>query len=132
VIRDDDTRLALGTLAAAWCARLDVKRIGITGSNGKTTVKEMVAAILRAHAGDTAVHATAGNFNNDIGLPLTLLALRPAHRYAVIEMGMNHFGEIRYLAACPAAGGAGQQRHARIWAAASTAPPISPAPERDL
>ena len=57
----------------------------------------MVAAILRAHAGDAAVHATAGNFNNDIGLPLTLLALRPAHRYAVIEMGMNHFGEIRYL-----------------------------------
>ncbi len=97
VIRVDDPRLALGTLAAAWCASLDVKRIGITGSNGKTTVKEMVAAILRAHAGDAAVHATAGNFNNDIGLPLTLLALTPAHRYAVIEMGMNHFGEIRYL-----------------------------------
>ncbi|RKQ60097.1 UDP-N-acetylmuramoyl-tripeptide--D-alanyl-D-alanine ligase [Vogesella indigofera] len=97
VIRVADTRLALGTLAAAWCARLQVKRIGITGSNGKTTVKEMVAAILRAHAGDDAVHATVGNFNNDIGLPLTLLALRPAHRYAVIEMGMNHFGEIRYL-----------------------------------
>lgn len=97
LIQVDDPRLALGTLAAAWCAQLDVKRIGITGSNGKTTVKEMVAAILRAHAGDAAVHATAGNFNNDIGLPLTLLALRPAHRYAVIEMGMNHFGEIRYL-----------------------------------
>ncbi|GHD75937.1 UDP-N-acetylmuramoyl-tripeptide--D-alanyl-D-alanine ligase [Vogesella fluminis] len=97
VIRVDDTRLALGTLAAAWCARLDVKRIGITGSNGKTTVKEMVAAILRVHAGDAAVHATAGNFNNDIGLPLTLLALTAAHRYAVIEMGMNHHGEIRYL-----------------------------------
>ena len=97
VIRVADTRLALGTLAAAWCARLDVKRIGITGSNGKTTVKEMVAAILRAHAGNDAVHATAGNFNNDIGLPLTLLALTAAHRYAVIEMGMNHFGEIRYL-----------------------------------
>lgn len=97
VIRVADTRLALGKLAADWCARLDVKRIGITGSNGKTTVKEMVAAILRAHAGDAAVHATAGNFNNDIGLPLTLLGLSPAHRYAVIEMGMNHFGEIRYL-----------------------------------
>ncbi|MGL6048044.1 MAG: UDP-N-acetylmuramoyl-tripeptide--D-alanyl-D-alanine ligase [Vogesella sp.] len=97
VIRVADTRLALGTLAADWCARLDVKRIGITGSNGKTTVKEMVAAILRAHAGDAAVHATAGNFNNDIGLPLTLLGLTAAHRYAVIEMGMNHFGEIRYL-----------------------------------
>ena len=96
-IRVADTRLALGTLAADWCARLDVKRIGITGSNGKTTVKEMLAAILRAHAGDAAVHATAGNFNNDIGLPLTLLGLTAAHRYAVIEMGMNHFGEIRYL-----------------------------------
>ena len=96
-IRVADTRLALGTLAADWCARLDVKRIGITGSNGKTTVKEMVAAILRAHAGDAAVHATAGNFNNDIGLPLTLLGLSAAHRYAVIEMGMNHHGEIRYL-----------------------------------
>ncbi|SCK10923.1 UDP-N-acetylmuramoyl-tripeptide--D-alanyl-D-alanine ligase [Vogesella sp. LIG4] len=97
LIRVDDPRLALGTLAADWCARLNVQRIGITGSNGKTTVKEMVAAILRAHAGDAAVHATAGNFNNDIGLPLTLLALTPAHRYAVIEMGMNHHGEIRYL-----------------------------------
>lgn len=97
VIRVADTRLALGTLAADWCARLDVKRIGITGSNGKTTVKEMVAAILRTHAGDAAVHATAGNFNNDIGLPLTLLGLTAAHRYAVIEMGMNHFGEIHYL-----------------------------------
>lgn len=97
VIRVADPRLAMGTLAAAWCAQLDVKRIGITGSNGKTTVKEMVAAILRAHVGDAAVHATAGNFNNDIGLPLTLLKLTAAHRYAVIEMGMNHFGEIRYL-----------------------------------
>lgn len=97
MIRVADTRLALGALAADWCARLDVKRIGITGSNGKTTVKEMVAAILRVHAGYAAVHATAGNFNNDIGLPLTLLGLSAAHRYAVIEMGMNHFGEIRYL-----------------------------------
>lgn len=97
LIRVADPRLAMGALAAAWCASLDVKRIGITGSNGKTTVKEMVAAILRAHAGDAAVHATAGNFNNDIGLPLTLLKLTAAHRYAVIEMGMNHFGEIRYL-----------------------------------
>ncbi|MGL6070103.1 UDP-N-acetylmuramoyl-tripeptide--D-alanyl-D-alanine ligase [Craterilacuibacter sp.] len=92
-----DTRLGLGQLAAGWCARLDVRRIGITGSNGKTTVKEMVAAILRAHAGDAAVHATAGNFNNDIGLPLTLLSLNAAHRYAVIEMGMNHAGELSYL-----------------------------------
>lgn len=97
VIRVDDPRLALGRLAAAWCAGLDLQRIGITGSNGKTTVKEMLAAILRAYAGSAAVHATAGNFNNDIGLPLTLLGLNDAHRYAVIEMGMNHHGEIRYL-----------------------------------
>ncbi|WP_293759683.1 UDP-N-acetylmuramoyl-tripeptide--D-alanyl-D-alanine ligase [uncultured Aquitalea sp.] len=95
----DDTRLALGRLAAGWAARQNAVRIGITGSNGKTTVKEMVSAILRAHAGDDAVHATAGNFNNDIGLPLTLLGLRAEHRYAVIEMGMNHHGELSYLTA---------------------------------
>ncbi|SUX29336.1 UDP-N-acetylmuramoyl-tripeptide--D-alanyl-D-alanine ligase [Chromobacterium vaccinii] len=93
----DDTRLALGRLAAGWRETQPAVRIGVTGSNGKTTVKEMLAAILRAHAGDDAVLATAGNFNNDIGLPLTLLQLKPQHRYAVIEMGMNHHGELRYL-----------------------------------
>jgi UDP-N-acetylmuramoyl-tripeptide--D-alanyl-D-alanine ligase len=62
----------------------------ITGSNGKTTVKEMLAAILAEAAGTDAVLATEGNLNNDIGMPLTLLRLTPAHRYAVIEMGMNH------------------------------------------
>ncbi|MDR2092654.1 MAG: UDP-N-acetylmuramoyl-tripeptide--D-alanyl-D-alanine ligase [Azoarcus sp.] len=94
----DDTRLALGALAAGWRARFDIPLIGVTGSNGKTTVKEMVAAILRAWAGrDDAVLATRGNFNNDIGLPLTLLGLRAGHRAAVIEMGMNHPGEIAYL-----------------------------------
>ncbi|MEN2427422.1 UDP-N-acetylmuramoyl-tripeptide--D-alanyl-D-alanine ligase [Chromobacterium vaccinii] len=93
----DDTRLALGRLAAGWRETQPAIRIGVTGSNGKTTVKEMLAAILRAHAGDDAVLATAGNFNNDIGLPLTLLQLKPRHRYAVIEMGMNHHGELRYL-----------------------------------
>ncbi|MEO4027862.1 UDP-N-acetylmuramoyl-tripeptide--D-alanyl-D-alanine ligase [Chromobacterium vaccinii] len=93
----DDTRLALGRLAAGWRETQPAVRIGVTGSNGKTTVKEMLAAILRAHAGDDAVLATAGNFNNDIGLPLTLLQLKPRHRYAVIEMGMNHHGELRYL-----------------------------------
>lgn len=93
----DDTRLALGRLAAGWREAQPAVRIGVTGSNGKTTVKEMLAAILRAHAGDDAVLATAGNFNNDIGLPLTLLQLKPRHRYAVIEMGMNHHGELRYL-----------------------------------
>ncbi|KZE24943.1 UDP-N-acetylmuramoyl-tripeptide--D-alanyl-D-alanine ligase [Crenobacter luteus] len=93
----DDTRLALGRLAAAWRDRFGGRVVGITGSNGKTTVKEMLAAILAAHAGADAVLATAGNLNNDIGLPLTLLKLSAAHRYAVIEMGMNHPGEIAYL-----------------------------------
>jgi UDP-N-acetylmuramoyl-tripeptide--D-alanyl-D-alanine ligase len=92
-----DTREALGQLAAAWRARFAIPLLGITGSNGKTTVKEMCAAILRRHYGDAAVLATAGNLNNDIGLPLTLLRLRPGHRAAVIEMGMNHPGEISYL-----------------------------------
>ena len=94
----DDTRLALGTLAAGWRARFDIPLIGVTGSNGKTTVKEMCAAILRVWLGrDDAVLATKGNFNNDIGLPLTLLGLRAHHKAAVIEMGMNHPGEIAYL-----------------------------------
>jgi len=94
-----DTRLALGALAAQWRGRFAIPLIGITGSNGKTTVKEMCAAILRAQYGNAAgcVLATAGNLNNDIGLPLTLLGLRASHRAAVIEMGMNHAGEIDYL-----------------------------------
>lgn len=94
----EDTRLALGALAAGWRQRFDIPLIGITGSNGKTTVKEMCASILRAWFGrEDAVHATQGNFNNDIGLPLTLLGLRGHHRAAVIEMGMNHPGEITML-----------------------------------
>ena len=93
-----DTRLALGALAARWRERFAIPLIGITGSNGKTTVKEMCAAILRAqYGGADSVLATIGNLNNDIGLPLTLLKLRPTHRAAVIEMGMNHAGEIDYL-----------------------------------
>jgi UDP-N-acetylmuramoyl-tripeptide--D-alanyl-D-alanine ligase len=92
-----DTRLALGALASGYRAGFSLPLVGITGSNGKTTVKEMLSAILRAHAGADAVLATAGNFNNDIGLPLTLLRLNDAQRYAVIEMGMNHPGEMRYL-----------------------------------
>lgn len=93
-----DTRLALGALAAHWRGRFAIPLIGVTGSNGKTTVKEMCAAILRAQfAGDDSVLATTGNLNNDIGLPLTLLKLRDSHRAAVIEMGMNHAGEIDYL-----------------------------------
>ncbi len=99
-----DTRLALGALAADWRARFDLPLIGVTGSNGKTTVKEMCAAILRAQAsaqgqdGALTVLATAGNLNNDIGVPLMLARLRHSHRSAVIEMGMNRPGEIAYLA----------------------------------
>jgi UDP-N-acetylmuramoyl-tripeptide--D-alanyl-D-alanine ligase len=92
-----DTRLALGRMAAAWRSRFDIPVIAVTGSNGKTTTKEMIAAILKAQFGD-AVLATRGNLNNDIGLPLTLLAMNAGHRAAVIEMGMNHPGEIAYLA----------------------------------
>lgn len=94
----DDTHLALGKLAAHWRKQFDIPLVAITGSNGKTTVKEMLASILRSAAGGAGgVLATKGNFNNDIGMPLTLLGLNAQHRYAVIEMGMNHFGEIDYL-----------------------------------
>jgi UDP-N-acetylmuramoyl-tripeptide--D-alanyl-D-alanine ligase len=93
----DDTRLALGKLAARWRSRFHLPVVAVTGSNGKTSVKEMIAGILRAAAGDKAVLATSGNLNNDIGVPLTLLRLRSHHRYAVVEMGMNHPGEIGYL-----------------------------------
>jgi len=94
----EDTRLALGTLAAYWRGKFSMPLVALTGSNGKTTVKEMLASILReASTAQSAVLATRGNLNNDIGVPLTLLELRGGHRYAVIEMGMNHAGEIRYL-----------------------------------
>ena len=104
VVVVDDSRLALGTLAGAWRARFALPLIGVTGSNGKTTMKEMCAAILRTQArhegfGDESVLATRGNLNNDIGMPLTLLELRHFHRAAVIEMGMSHPGEIAYLSA---------------------------------
>jgi len=98
LIRVDDTRKALGRLAAAWRSRFDLPLVGITGSNGKTTVKDMIAAVLRAVCtAPDEVLATEGNLNNDIGMPLTLLRLRERHRFAVVEMGMNHAGEIRYL-----------------------------------
>lgn len=97
-LRVDDTRRALGRLASAWRQRFAIPIVAITGSNGKTTVKEMLAAILRTETGsEEAVLATQGNLNNDIGLPLMLLRLRAAHRFAVLEMGMNHAGEIDYL-----------------------------------
>jgi UDP-N-acetylmuramoyl-tripeptide--D-alanyl-D-alanine ligase len=91
----DDTRLALGRLGGHWRSRFAIPVVGITGSNGKTTVKEMSAAIL---GGLGAVLATRGNLNNDIGVPLTLFGLGDEHRSAVIEMGANHSGEIAYLA----------------------------------
>ncbi|MEP7302876.1 MAG: bifunctional UDP-N-acetylmuramoyl-L-alanyl-D-glutamate--2,6-diaminopimelate ligase MurE/UDP-N-acetylmuramoyl-tripeptide--D-alanyl-D-alanine ligase MurF [Caldimonas sp.] len=92
-----DSRLALGELAAGWRRRFDLPLVAVTGSNGKTTVTQMIAAIFRAWQGD-AGFATEGNFNNDIGLPLTLLRLRAGHRAAVVELGMNHPGEIARLA----------------------------------
>jgi UDP-N-acetylmuramoyl-tripeptide--D-alanyl-D-alanine ligase len=90
----DDSRIALGRLAAAWRQELATPLVAVTGSNGKTTVKEMCAAIL-SQAGNTL--ATRGNLNNDIGLPLTLLRLQREQQYGVIEMGANHPGEIAYL-----------------------------------
>jgi UDP-N-acetylmuramoyl-tripeptide--D-alanyl-D-alanine ligase len=93
----EDTRLGLGALAAHWRGKFAIPLAAITGSNGKTTVKEMLATILRATCGEAAVLATEGNLNNDIGLPLTLLRLRDTHRCVVTEMGMNHPGEIAYL-----------------------------------
>jgi UDP-N-acetylmuramoyl-tripeptide--D-alanyl-D-alanine ligase len=98
LLRVPDTRLGLGHLAAYWRGKFDLPLVAVTGSNGKTTVKEMIASILRTVCGDDAqVLATEGNLNNDIGVPQMLLRLTAQHRYAVIEMGMNHFGEIDYL-----------------------------------
>src|SRR5690606_21832206 len=93
-----DSRRALGQLGRLWREQFELPLIAVTGSNGKTTVTQMIAAILRAAAGE-ATHATRGNFNNDIGVPLTLLRLEASHRYSVVELGMNHPGEIAALAA---------------------------------
>ena len=92
-----DARVALGELAAGWRARFTLPVVAVTGSNGKTTVTQMVASILRAQAGDAAL-STEGNLNNDIGVPLTVLRLRAHHTLAVVELGMNHPGEIAWLA----------------------------------
>lgn len=91
----EDTLAALGLLAQRWRARFAMPIVGLTGSNGKTTVKEMISAILALRG---RVHATRGNLNNHIGVPLTLLKLRASHDFGVIEMGANHAGEIAYLA----------------------------------
>ncbi len=93
-----DSRLALGQLAAGWRSQFSLPLIAVTGSNGKTTVTQMVASILRAWKAGQAF-ATEGNLNNDIGVPLTLLRLQASHQVAVVELGMNHPGEIAYLAA---------------------------------
>lgn len=93
-----DSRAALGELATAWRTQWRGPLIGVAGSNGKTTVTQMIASILRASVGVQA-HATQGNLNNDIGVPLTLLRLRQEHRLSVVELGMNHPGEIAQLAA---------------------------------
>jgi murE/murF fusion protein len=96
-VRVDEPRLALGRLAARWRQFFQIPLIALTGSNGKTTTREMLVRILRTAYGEAAVLATEGNYNNDIGMPLTLLRLAPQHKVAVIEMGMNHPGEIESL-----------------------------------
>jgi len=94
-LRVDDVLAALGVLAADWRGQCPARVVGITGSNGKTTVKEMVASILR-QAGP--VLATSGNYNNELGLPLTIFQLQKSHAYAVLEMGASKQGDIAYLA----------------------------------
>ena len=92
-----DTKMALGQIAAHWRSQYSLPLIAVTGSNGKTTVTQMIASILVAHAGRASL-ATIGNLNNDIGVPLTLLRLKENCKIAVVELGMNHPGEIAYLA----------------------------------
>jgi len=93
-----DVRQGLGELAKAWRAQFSIPVALVTGSNGKTTVKEMIASIFKSVAGEECTLVTKGNFNNDIGLPLTLLRMRSTDRLAVIELGMNHPGETAELA----------------------------------
>ncbi|MGI9223092.1 MAG: UDP-N-acetylmuramoyl-tripeptide--D-alanyl-D-alanine ligase [Woeseiaceae bacterium] len=92
----NDSKRALGHLGAAWRDQTNATVIGVTGSNGKTTLKEMTARCLETAAPTIATH---GNLNNDIGMPLMLTRIDAAHRFAVLEMGANHAGEIAYLAA---------------------------------
>jgi UDP-N-acetylmuramoyl-tripeptide--D-alanyl-D-alanine ligase len=94
-----NTLTALGQIANSWRRQYAIPLVGVTGSNGKTTVKEMIAAILAAAFGEDARLATQGNLNNEIGVPLTLMRLEASHRAAVVELGMNHPGEIGRLAA---------------------------------
>jgi UDP-N-acetylmuramoyl-tripeptide--D-alanyl-D-alanine ligase len=93
-----DTRVGLGVFAKAWRANHPIPLVLVTGSNGKTTVKEMIASIFRMAVGEAHTLVTKGNLNNDIGLPLTLLKLRSTDQLAVVELGMNHPGETAQLA----------------------------------
>ena len=99
VLITSNTRFALGTIARYWRRQFEIPILAITGSNGKTTVKEMVSSILRAAVGEGHYLATEANFNNDIGVPLMLAKLNQAHQIAALEMGMNHPGEIAELGA---------------------------------
>jgi UDP-N-acetylmuramoyl-tripeptide--D-alanyl-D-alanine ligase len=97
-LRVADTRAALGALARGWRRKFTLPVVAVTGSNGKTTVKEMIASIFAAAVGEDARLATRGNLNNDVGLPLTLFRLGAQHKLAVVELGMNHAGETELLA----------------------------------
>lgn len=103
VLQVPDCRRALGELARGWRSQFRLPLVAVTGGNGKTTVKEMLAAILAQAVGDAGHLATRGNLNNDIGLPMTLFRLRAEHRMAVVELGMNRPGEIAWLANIAAA-----------------------------
>ena len=92
-----NARAALGELSAQWRSQFELSLIGVTGSNGKTTVTQMIASVLRADTASPSL-STQGNLNNEIGVPLTLFNLRPEHQRAVVELGMNHPGEIAVLA----------------------------------
>lgn len=101
-----DTLIALGDIARMWRNKFSIPVIGVAGSNGKTTVKSMIASIFSSMVPENQFLATKGNLNNEIGVPLTVMQLEQGHRYAVIEMGMNHPGEMAYLnsIACPTVG----------------------------
>jgi UDP-N-acetylmuramoyl-tripeptide--D-alanyl-D-alanine ligase len=100
----DDTRRGLGEIAAGWRRRFALPVIAVTGSNGKTTVKEMIASVLAEHFGEDARLATPGTLNNEIGVPLSVLRLDARHRAAGFELGLNHPGEIAWLASIAQAG----------------------------
>jgi UDP-N-acetylmuramoyl-tripeptide--D-alanyl-D-alanine ligase len=94
----EDSVLGIAQLSAAWRRELGTKLAVVTGSNGKTTVKEMIFSIFSKAVGEDQAIATRGNLNNEIGLPMTLLRLNRAHQLGVIELGMNHPGETAILA----------------------------------